>query len=857
MHAPVSVTLPNGLRVLVQENHATKVVAIQVWVRVGSADEVGPEAGLAHVHEHMLFKGTERRKVGEIASEVEGAGGDINAWTSYDQTVYHVTMASRDFDVGLDILADAVQHSAFDPDELTKELEVVLEELRRGNDTPSRVLSENLFATAYTGHPYRRPIIGYVDTVKAFNRDMILGFYKKWYRPRNMCLVVVGDITPAQVVERAQQLFAFDDGVALPARARGVEPNQMEMRTIRKQQDVQETHLGLGWHATAFADPDTPALDVMSIVLGSGESCRLYRKLRRERELVNDVYAYAYTPEDPGLIMVGATVHGDGVETAYRAMLEETWRLRTTEPDLAEVEKAKTIILSEAVYGKETVQGMARKLGFYALTVGDPALEEVYYSRVRQTTPADVLRVARKFLRLDGLTVSAILPQGATTLLTEETMKRVAREVDATIGAGIPTITPGDDRTIKTKLGNGATLVIREDSSVPLISVRAAGKGGLIGETPQNNGVTHLVGELLTLGTKRFTAEHIADRSDATAAGLGGVAGRNSLGMRGDFLKEHWDECFDLFTSCLLEPTFDPKEIERERKAQLEDIASRIDHLSTVAFDQLAQQLYTTHPYRYPTVGTVESVKSLTIDDIRKAYERQLRPDMLSITVVGAVDATDTIARFEKAIGHIKPPQGTPRFEMPMQDTWPTAPKNIATSRPKEQAHFALGFPGLDLFDERRWPLEVLNSVLGGQGGRLFLELRDKLSLCYSVSSFSMEGLAPGYFAIYMGTAQEKLVTAEAGIRRELEKVLETDVTPEELARAKRYLVGAHEIGLQRISSRANAMVYAELYGIGYDDYMRYAARVEAVTAKSVRDVARDLIRFDRSVRSVVEAIPA
>src|SRR5215510_12143816 len=235
-------TLPNGLKVIVEENHASRVVAAQVWVRVGSADELPAEAGLAHVHEHMLFKGTTQRKVGEIAADVEGAGGDINAWTSFDQTVYHVTIASRELDVALDILSDAVQHSTFDADELGRELEVVLEELRRGNDTPSRVASEMLFETAYRAHPYRRPVIGYVESVKSFTRDGILAFYRRWYQPRNMCLVVTGDVKSDEVVEKAERLFEPSLNAGdLPNRTRTIEPVQSELRVVTKTQDIQET----------------------------------------------------------------------------------------------------------------------------------------------------------------------------------------------------------------------------------------------------------------------------------------------------------------------------------------------------------------------------------------------------------------------------------------------------------------------------------------------------------------------------------------------------------------------------------------------------------------------------------------
>src|SRR5881275_141457 len=165
--------LKNGLTVILKEQHGSPVVAFQAWVNVGSADETPELAGIAHVFEHMLFKGTERRGVGQIAQEVEASGGEINAWTSFDQTVYHLVLASRFFDTGLDILADALQNSSFDPEELDRELKVVLEEVKQGEDNPSRVATQALFGAAFTRHPYRRPVIGYTKTVKSFTRERL------------------------------------------------------------------------------------------------------------------------------------------------------------------------------------------------------------------------------------------------------------------------------------------------------------------------------------------------------------------------------------------------------------------------------------------------------------------------------------------------------------------------------------------------------------------------------------------------------------------------------------------------------------------------------------------------------------
>jgi zinc protease len=849
-------TLKNGLKVLVEENHAARVVAAQVWVRVGSADETPPDAGLAHVHEHMLFKGTGKRKVGEIAQDVEAAGGDINAWTSFDQTVYHVTIASREVDVALDILADAVQNSTFDADELSKELEVVLEELRRGNDTPSRVASEMLFRTAFTAHPYFRPVIGYVDTVTAFSREQILAFYKRWYHPENMTLVVVGDVNTDDVLKKAESLFEkrADGGPIARQGARASEPPQHDLRVVKKAQDIQETHLSFAWHGTPLKHADTAALDVLSILLGSGESSRLYKRVKRELELVNECYSYSYTPKDPGLIVIGGQIHGEKIEEAYRELLKETLRLRFENVEDAEIEKAKTIILSEIIYQKETVQGIARKLGTFELVAGDTSFEEEYYSKVKSVTADEIRRIAMTYLHPSHLTISTLMPLAHEAKMGEEAVKKINAEVLAELEKQYSPsrIELGPERVAKVKLSNGATLLVREDSTVPLVSVRAVAQGGLLAETPRTNGISHLVGELVVRGTQRYSAEQIVDQTDAMAGNISGLAGRNSLGIRGDFLKESWDQGLELFSSCLLEPTFDQEELEKERKTQIEDIAARQDNLSGVAFDLFSDSLYVDHPYRMPMLGTKENVSAITRDDVLAEFRKQLRPDKLTLCVVGAVDVARTIEKMEKRIGSVKPHADAGLFQRPTAPRAPTQAKTARLAKEKEQAHLVLGFMGVTLDDDRRYVLDVLSSVLGGQSGRLFLELRDKQSLAYSVAAFCLEGLDAGYFAVYIGTSPDKLETAERGIREELNKVLEAEITPAELSRAQRYLIGSHEIALQRAGSRCSTMALNEAYGIGYDDYTHHADRIQAVTAKRVREVTREIVRLDVAIRSII-----
>ncbi|MBW2022736.1 MAG: insulinase family protein, partial [Deltaproteobacteria bacterium] len=253
--------LQNGLTVILKENPASKVCSVQVWVRTGSANETEKEAGITHLIEHMIFKGTS-----------EAAGGEINAYTSYDRTVYYVEIASSHLDIALDVLLDAVQHSVFDPVELEKEKEVVLEEYRRGLDSPSRELGKAVMRLCFKKHPYRRPIIGYEKTIQSFDRNAILAYLDKWYTPQNMVIVVVGDFEAQRVLNLIKALTRDFPRRKWAIAKRPAEPPQRKYRQEIIRRDVRQAYVDISWHIPALSHPDTAALDVMEIILGHGKS---------------------------------------------------------------------------------------------------------------------------------------------------------------------------------------------------------------------------------------------------------------------------------------------------------------------------------------------------------------------------------------------------------------------------------------------------------------------------------------------------------------------------------------------------------------------------------------------------------
>jgi zinc protease len=859
---PVRYQLENGLTVVLQENHAAKVVAFQAWVAVGSADEPAELAGIAHVFEHMLFKGTARRGVGQIAQEVEAAGGEINAWTSFDQTVYHLVMASRFFDTGLDILADALQNSSFDPQELERELKVVLEEVKQGEDNPARVATQTLFGSAYLRHPYRRPVIGYTRTVKSFTRDKLLDFFHRWYVANNVTLVVVGDFDAKKAQARIAEAFA---GMAARpvGKPNGVnarkEPEQRAPRAKVATQEVRESHLGVAFHIPGIHDDDTAALDLLAIILGQGDSSRLTRTIKRRDQLVTDVYAYAYTPRDPGLLVVGSTLPPERLEEALGSIGGEIFRLCHEPVTEEELQKARTIIESDAVYQKETVQGQARKLGFFETVAGGVAWEAEYMRQVRAVTPAQLQAVARKYLTMDNATVTALLPtvRGGDAAKIEgsltTTLTRASDGARARFAAAAAAEASGDD-VARVVLPSGARLLVKRDPSVGLVAMRAVWMGGLRYEDARVNGVNNLLAALVTRGTRTLSGDELAHEVEGMAGSIGGFSGRNSFGLRGEMLARHWERGLEILADCILNPAFADEELEKERRQALEEIRTQADNVSSEAFRLFQQTLYKSHPYRLDVLGTADSVAGLTRRRLADYYRRHMAPSQMTLAIVGDVDPAAVVqkarALFELP-GRAAPPPEPPA--RPWDDAHPVAAQQVFSFQNKQQAHVVYGFPGTTITDRDRFALEVLATILSGQGGRLFVELRDKRGLAYRVSAFSVEGVDPGYFAVYIATSPENLQVAVSGIEDELGRITDTPVPKAELERAKRYLVGAHEISLQRRSALASTLAFHEAYGVGWDEYRRYAPGILAVTAADVQRVARKYLDRSRAVVATIK----
>ncbi|MFT5441284.1 MAG: zinc protease [Myxococcota bacterium] len=865
--------LPNGLTLLLKESHLAPVADLQIWAKVGSADERKNEAGLAHFHEHMLFKGTERRGVGEVAGEIEGAGGRINAYTSFDVTVYYCTVPSDALSTGLDVLVDAVRNSSFDPVEIDREIEVVLEEIRRSEDSPGHVLSEAVFQEHYRKHRYGQPILGPAESVASFNRKKVTNFWNSWYTPDNLVVVACGDFDAKKLAKEIKSQFRG----AKPGnkqRKRVAEPKQKELRTAILRRPFERTKLDLTWPSASFRHDDATYLDLLSFVLGECESSRLVLRVREDEGLVDRIDSSSYTPLDPGVFSINLDVDAARVHDAIAASMREVERIRSRPVSDKELNRARANFLAGEHFERESVSGIGSKLGNFHVLGGDWRSEERYFELLKSATPEDLQRVAQKYLQPHQLTAGVLVPEAADLIIN-------AKTVTAAISAGIDNCQRESavPKRIKAKsaaakksgkskaknpkpakgseifsytLDNGAELHVKPRRDIPVVAVRAAFLGGLLSQTEENAGICHFLASTWMRGTQSRSSADFARAVEDIASEIDGFSGRSSLGLTLDVAIDQIEPALDLFSEVMLEPGFDEDEIEKERRETLAAIDRMEDQLSAQAFALFARTHFDTHPYRLPMIGTRESVANIDVAALRTHQDKLIAGKNLSIGVAGDVDPDEIAAGLSRRLSGLQAGESF-ASSVPGLDATPTDMRLEKLSKDRAQAHLVMGFRGMSVKDKDRETLDVISQILAGQSGRLFLELRDKKSLAYSVSAMSVEGLAPGFFAVYIATAPEKVAEARAGMLEELTKLVTDAPDAAELGDAKRNLIGNYAIGQQRNSGHAGHMALDALYGLGPNANQGYTAKVDAVTQRDVVRVARRVVTLDAYTEALIE----
>jgi len=823
--------LSNGLTVLFYPYEREKVATIKLCVKIGSSYENEKEAGITHLIEHMIFKGTETKKPEDIVGVIESLGGYMNAFTSYDYTCYYIAGPSTIVEKSLEILSDVVFHPFFDPVELKKEKEVVIEEMKMRLDNPFVVLFENIMKASYQKYPYKRPIIGYEKTVKSFKREDLLKFVNQFYVPENMVLTVVGNISEKKLFSLINKYF-----IDLPQRKLKIVRFPEETYTNKPtlvwvKRPVKEGYFAFSLPCASFRDEDAPFLDLLAEILGGGESSRLYLKLKRELNLVKTISASSFTPYGPGLFEIYGTADPQNFKKIIEEVIKELEMIKQFGVSVEELEKAKTQILSDFIFSSETSEGLSSLLARFQILRGSYKDILWYQEKIKNATIEDLIKVSQKYFNFQKM-VAGFLSE--KKLFTEKDFQEILAKIKSKPSPEIFT------------LNNGLKVILYPQNDIPTVGITLAFPGGLRFETKETNGLFQALALLWTRGTKNYTAEELAEKLESIGTTIKGFSGRNTFGLNVLSLSSKLDESLEYFKEILLNPAFDENECKKAKPELISLLLKQQDQPLHLAVNEFLKVLFPNHPYGLNSAGSLEFYQKFTCKDLRDAYKKFVRPNKGTLVIVGNFDPFF----LKEKIKTLLMDWGSQSHKTIPEEPEPTYPKKLITRLEKEtyQTQILLGFQTPGLNSKEKVTLEVLNSALSGQNGRLFRILRDERSLAYVVTSFLIFYPKKSAFVLYIGCSPEKEKEAISGFWKILEKIKKDGFEPEEIERAKNRLIGTQKLSLQSNLSISEDMAVNEVLGLGWNYSSLYENLVKSVTQEDIKNLIKTFLKKERSV---------
>ncbi len=829
------IVLPNGLTLILKPDRSAALASVQVWVKTGSIHEGGSlGAGLSHYLEHMLFKGTTRRAGREISATVQAHGGYINAYTTFDRTVYYIDLPSEHTAVAIDLLADAVLNSTLPADETAKEKDVILREIAMTKDDPDNRLWDALFSTAFREHPYRQPIIGHRDVFSAVTREDLVNYYRARYVPNNLVVVVVGDIDLAATRAAVEQHFGAAPRVKLAPVLVPSEPLQLAARAEHRFEKVETTRAALAWPIPGLTHDDAPVLDLLAMVLGSGDSSVLWQDIREKTGLVHTIDASSWNPGTSGLFCISFTSDADKRLTATAAIEKTLARCATRGFTAAQLKKALRQLVVGEINTRKTMSGQASRLGAAEVVVGDLDYSRAYFERIRDITPAELRRVLRAYLTPARLTSISLNPVAAAPV------------------AGADTAVAGTTADFsEIKLPNGARLLLQPDHRLPNLHLRFIMQGGPLFEEAGKRGATSLLATMLTKDTRHHSSAEVAEFIEEVGGSFYPFSGNNSLGLAIEVLPPDAARALAVLEEAVCSPAFKAATFALERDAQVAALQQDADDVVTFARKLARKKFFGPHPLGIDASGDEAGVKALKPADLVALHRRLCVGPNVVLAVAGDFDPRKLVPKLKTFLAKLS---ANAAPIAPKQAGSPAAASDLVEKQPREQAVVLQAFPGPRAHGEDFYVGEMADELFSGMASRLFERVREEKGLAYFIRSGRVLGLDTGMFYFFAGTQPGREAEVLAEIDAEIARVTAGGVEPAELARCQTRLKAARRQGLQTNSSRAMQAGINALQGQPINDWKNYDTRIDAVT---IGDLAKFAQRyFQRALRTQLVVRP-
>jgi len=860
-------TLPNGLDVILSEDHRLPLAAVNLWYHVGPSNEAAGRTGFAHLFEHMMFQCSKHVPCDSHIRLLEAAGAsDLNGTTDYDRTNYFETVPSNELDLALWLESDRMGYllDKVDQPALSNQQDVVRNERRQSVENQPYGLAEEALVQALfpRTHPYYGNVIGSHEDIQAAKLDDVKNFFKQYYAPNNASLVIIGDIDRARTKTLVQKYFGtLKRGPAVPPINADTPKITAERRLVVPAR-VELPRVYMAWVTSPIFKPGDADADMTAEILGGGRSSRLYKKLVYEKQIAQTVTAQQYSLILGSIFQIEATARpGHTVDELEKAIDEELAGLRATPPPAREVEQARNTIETNIVGSLERPGGVANRLNSYNHFLGTPDYLQKDIERYRGVTAANIQTFARNQLAGSARVVlhaipgtPAPVPPVATPPAPQSAQGAGAEAINADEPWRNEMPKAGTATTLRlptpqsVTLSNGLTVLLSERPGMPIVAANLVLKTGSDANPLDKPGLANFVAAMLDEGTTARNALQIADDLSQLGASLNTNSSMDATTISARSLSKNFAATLDILADVALHPSFPAAEVDRQRASRLAQLVQQRDNPAQVAAQVTAAALYgTRHPYGYSEVGTEAAVKSITRDDMLAFWKQNFVPNNAALVVAGGVSMAELRGLAEKAFGvWSRGTPVTPALGSPVT----TQARVVIVDKPgSPQTQVRVAVIGLARSSPDFRPVQVMNLALGGLfSSRINMNLREAHGYTYGANSQFVFRRTPGPFQVASGIRTDVTAPAVSEILKELRGMVEKPMNDDELRKAKdaltNSLAGAFDSSANAVNNFSNVFIY----DLGLDYYTLYAKQVNAVTNDQTLAVAKKYLVPDHLV---------
>jgi zinc protease len=846
------VQLDNKLNTLFIHSPGSTAGTVQMWFRAGSALEKKDNEGIAHFLEHMFFKGTPDRPGPKLAHDIESYGGEVNAFTSFDYTCYYINTPSPFLDRSVDILLDMVANPLFGEEDIPAERQVVFEEYRRSLDNPSQFNFMQLQKASFEGG-YSHPILGREDTINSFSRKQIKAFRESFYNLENAMLVVAGDLKERDALEKKIRSFKLPSGKI----------SEFDLFTLKKsatinvhEKDIRQATLTLCLQAPDYSNEKAAAQDLAINCLAHGETSRFYQALVAKTSLCSGVAGSTMYFANGGVHMLKMNFPVENltkISKLFMQVLDESLKSGFKPEELT---KIKNQYISSKVYERESIESFAFSLGHGFAQSGNIFCEDVFIEQIRSTTPDEVWDGLIELVK-QASHFTLQLPKGTDTAPAERELKKWQEQLKKS-GAKLKLRTGGTkfsgseyDPAVKVvQLKPGIKLIYRQNKITPTFVMHAYMKGGISSETPKSAGIHHLSSRLLTYGYKGMGYEKLKNELESLSSSLNGFSGKNAYGLTLHGQTKDFERLSTHFFGTLFRPEMPKKFFEHERKVILRALDNQKEDPTKQAFKSFYKMIFNNHPYALDLAGTPETLKSFTTTALTRLHNANLKNSEMVFTYCGEQDFSAVVDHLESAMKALAPRKpAKKKLKKPKAITG----KRLHLPFDREQTQIVIGTSAFPINNIEDLYLKMISSHLSGQSSDLFVEVRDRKGLCYSVSPVHVSALEAGCWGIYIGSGHDKTKAAIDAIQSILNGLRDKGIKREEFERIKTMIDGQNLLSIQTNEDYAQLYSIPVLHSLGLDFPHK---NNDAIRNANYEDFQAFLKKFFSQKWNIIEAGP-